>query len=440
MEHLQAARVLMGDSLGFHIVFALLGIGLAVCMSLLEFIALRRKDPALRENARLLSYVATVLVVTGVISGTVIALQMFLIWPGVLQFGGSVIGLGFTLEGYMFILEAVFLAYYVASWNRIKGYAHWLLSIPVIIGSTGSAFFITAVNAFMNNPVGFNYINGKVTNPQPAEALFSLTSFSQFFHSVSGYYLTAALVVTAAYAWVLLRKKTLKVGTPKTAKTIVQLFALLSALLVVVTALIGHISAQYVAQYEPTKLAAIELQKETQSNAPLLIGGTANPDGSATGGIEIPGGLSILIGGTTDTVVKGLEETPQELWPPLILHSLFTIKMAFVGIIGTILAYFVYRTIRHRKRDYPSTLLRLLIIAPFLSVAVIELGWMLTELGRQPYAVYGYVLTKDAVTTHSEVWALAWLFPVVFILLLILTIWAIRLTISRFTPQKKGAY
>ncbi len=440
MEHLQAARVLMGDSLGFHIIFALLGIGLAVCMSLLELISLKRKDNALRENARLISYVATVLVITGVISGTVIALQMFLIWPGVLQFGGSVIGLGFTLEGYMFILEAVFLAYYVASWNRLKGYAHWLLSIPVIIGSTGSAFFITAVNAFMNNPVGFDYINGQVLNPQPAEALFSVTSFSQFFHSVSGYYLTAALVVTAAYAWVLLRKKQLKVGTPKTAQTIVKIFGVFSGLLVISTMLIGHVSAQYVAEYEPTKLAAIELQKETQANAPLLIGGSANPDGSASGGLEIPGALSWLIGGSTDTVVQGLEETPQELWPPLILHTLFTIKMALVGVIAITLLYFSYHILRKRARAYPRALLKLLVIAPFLSAAVIELGWMLTELGRQPYAVYGYVLTKDAVTTHSEVWALAWLFPTVFILLLALSIWAVLLTVKRFIPYNKGVY
>lgn len=440
MEHLQAARVLMGDSLGFHIIFALLGIGLAVCMSLMELIAIKRKDDAILENARLVSYIATVLVITGVISGTVIALQMFLIWPGVLDFGGSVIGLGFTLEGYMFILEAVFLAYYVASWKKLRGYAHWLLSIPVIVGSTGSAFFITAVNAWMNNPVGFDFVNGEITNPRPAEALFSITSFSQFFHSVSGYYLVASLVITAAYAWVLLRNKKLKVGTSKTALVIVRAFGLTSAILVVSTALIGHISAQYVAQYEPTKLAAIELLKETQSNAPLLLGGTANDDGSSTGGVEIPGGLSLLVGGSTETSVKGLNETPQELWPPLILHFLFNLKMAFVAIIGLTLLIFMYYYYKRPRSVPPRLVLAALVATPFLAITVIELGWMLTELGRQPYAVYGYILTKDAVTTHSEVWALAWLFPTVFILLLILTIWAVRLTIKRFTPIKKGAH
>lgn len=440
MEHLPAARALMGDSLGFHILFVILAIGLAVCTSLMEFLAIKRKDSVLRENARLLSYISTVLVVTGVISGTVIALQMFLIWPGILQFGGKVIGLAFTLEGYMFILEAVFLAYYVATWKTLKGYMHWLLSLPIIIGSTGSAFFITAVNAFMNNPVGFDMVNGKLVNPRPQEALFSITSFSQFFHSVSGYYLVAALVVTGAYAWVLLRGKKLKAGTPKTALSIVRIFGVFSALLIVSTTLIGHVSAQYVAKYEPTKLAAIELQKETQTNAPLLLGGVANSDGSATGGISIPGALSWLAGGTTSTSVQGLDETPRDLWPPLILHFLFNLKMAFVGIIGITLVAFLYYYFKKRTTTPPKTLLLALSISPFLAAAVIELGWMLAELGRQPYAVYGYVLTKDAVTTHSEVWALAWLFPVVFILLLLLTIWGVRLTISRFTPLQKGVY
>lgn len=440
MEHLQAARVLMGDSLGFHIIFALLGVGLAVCMSLMEFLALKRKDEALRENARLLSYVASVLVVTGVISGTVIALQMFLVWPGVLDFGGEVIGLGFTLEGYMFILEAVFLAYYVASWKKIKGYAHWLLSLPIIIGSTGSAFFITAVNAWMNNPIGFDFVDGKLINPRPEEALFSITSFSQFFHSTIAYYLVATLLITAVYAWILLRKKTLKVGTPNTALFILRTFGITSAGLIIVVVLIGHISAQYVARYEPTKLAAIELLQETQTNAPLLIGGTANSDGSASGGISIPGGLSFLVGGNTQTEVKGLNEIPKDQWPPLILHFLFNLKMAFIGILGITLLAFTYHFFKHKKKTPPKPLLIALIISPILAVTIVELGWMLTELGRQPYAVYGYILTKDAVTTHSEVWALAWLFPVVFALLFVLTIWAVLLTIKRFTPLKKGSH
>ncbi|HEY5667818.1 MAG TPA: cytochrome ubiquinol oxidase subunit I, partial [Candidatus Saccharimonadales bacterium] len=137
MEHLNAGRVLMADSLGFHIIFALLGVGLPLCMLFVEWLAIRRKSNPMRESARLWSYVVSVLVIGGVLSGSVVALQMFLIWPGILQFGGHAIGFAFMLEGYMFIIEAVFLALYVKTWKSIQGYKHLLLGVPVLLGATG---------------------------------------------------------------------------------------------------------------------------------------------------------------------------------------------------------------------------------------------------------------------------------------------------------------
>lgn len=443
MEELHAGRVLMGDSLGFHIVFALLGVGLALCMSIMEYLSIKRKDAALRENARLVSIIATILVVTGVVSGTVVALQMFLIWPGILDFGGEAVGMGFTLEGYFFIVEAVFLAFYMATWNRFKGYKHWALSLPIIIGSTGSAIMITAVNAWMNHPQGFDIdAGGHLINPKPVEALFTQTTLLQSIHSILAYYMTTALFVAGAYAYVLYRNKKLKVGSPKTARYIVSTFMLFSSLLMLVIIVFGDISAKYVAKHEPTKLAAIELLDKTQSNAPLIIGGTSNAEGGANGGVRINGGLSWLVGGSSKTEVKGLDNVPKSEWPPLFLHTLFTIKMVLSGVLVLILGLFALKRFRAPDKAYSKKLMSAVIAAPIISLTIVELGWMLTEIGRQPYAVYGHVLTADAFTTNQGVIALGWIFPTAFLVLFVLTIISIKLAINRFpgmpSPVKKG--
>lgn len=155
MDHVNAGRVLMGDSLGFHIIFVMLGIALPLFTLFIEYWAIRRKSAELMKTAKLWSYIASVLVVTGVISGTVVALQMFFVWPGILQFGGKVIGVGFMLEGYAFLIEAIALAFYVATWNKIKGYKHIFIGAFIPLGAALSGVLITAVNAWMNHPTGF---------------------------------------------------------------------------------------------------------------------------------------------------------------------------------------------------------------------------------------------------------------------------------------------
>lgn len=437
MEHIEAGRILMGDSLGFHIIFALLGVGLPVCFSLMEFLSIRRGDKALREHARLWSFVASLLVITGVISGIVVALQMFLIWPGVMDFGGSAIGIGFSLEGYAFLFEAIFLAYYMKTWDKLKGYAHWVLSIPIVVGATLSAYLITAVDAWMNHPSGFDYVNGQVVNPRPAEAIFNQTALLQGTHSIISYYLTAALVVVAAYAWMTWRGKRPVAGTATTTRYIMRTFVLLATGLLVAVAVLGDLSSKYLAKHEPTKFAAMELIHDTQSNAPLVIGGNLDKDHTVQGGIEIPGALSVLTDWSSDTVVKGLDQTPKHLWPPLVIHTLFGIKMLLVVVLAgiAITGAWVLRKRSQAAQRIPRALLAGLVAAPVVSIVVLELGWMMTELGRQPFAVYGYLLTKDAMTSNAGVYQLGWIFPAAFLVLLVATIFSLRVLLKHYTPS-----
>lgn len=435
MEQLEAGRVLMGDSLGFHIIFALLGVGLPLAISIFEFIAIRRKDNALRETVRLWSHITGILAVIGVLSGTIVAMQMFFVWPGVIDFGGKVISPAFMLEGYAFMIEAVFLAFYLKTWQRIKGYKHWLLSLPIIAGSTASAFFITSVDAWMNHPTGFNYVNGQIVNAQPWHAIFSTTSLIQSGHSILTYYMTTLFAIMSVYAWVLLRNKKFKVGNAKLASFILHRSAIIGLCMLVAVAVMGDVSGKYLAENEPTKLAAIELRDTTTANAPLILGGTAQADGSAKGGIVIPGALSLLAGNSTSTVVKGLDQTPSHLWPSLVVHTLFDIKMLLVGILVLIPVAFLYGYYKINNFLTNKWVLRTLVLLPFISLTTLELGWVMTEMGRQPYAVHGYVLTSEAMTKSQGVIQLGWVFPAAFLLLFVLTAIAVRLAIVRYKPN-----
>jgi cytochrome d ubiquinol oxidase subunit I len=434
MNHLEAGRIFMGDSLAFHIIFALLGVGLPLMISIFEFMAIRRKDNSLREATRLWSYISGVLVVTGVLSGTVVALQMFLIWPGILNYGGKAIAPAFMLEGYAFIIEAVFLAFYLKTWDKLKGYAHWVLSLPIVFGAGASAFLITAVDAWMNHPTGFTVLDGKVTDPHPWQAIFNMTSYLESTHSILGYYLTATLVIMGAYAVVLLRKKKAKPADVKTAKFIMQRTAIMAVCFLAAIAVYGDLSGKYLATYEPTKLAAIELRDTTTTNAPLIIGGTPQNDGSAKGGVAVPGLLSFVVGNNTSTTVQGLDATPQNEWPPLVIHTLFDFKLLLIALLLVIPVTFLYGLYRAKKFAFSKGMLVTTTTLPFISLAVIELGWMVTELGRQPYSVYGYQLTSEVYTKSQGVLALAWLFPVAYVVLLVVTLAAIKITINNFKP------
>lgn len=437
-ESLHAARVLMGDSLGFHIVFVMFGIGLPVIFSLLEFIGIKKQNQKLIDAAKFISYIATVLVVVGVVSGTLIAIQMSLMWPKLPEFGSAIIGLPFMFEGYAFILEAIFLGYYMFTWDRIKGYRHWVLSLPVILGAFLSAFFITSVNSWMNKPGGFDFVDGKIVNPDIWAGIFTPTTFFMVSHSVLGYYLAIFFTVIAGYAWYLLRHKA-KGQSKDTAHFIISRFAVISFVIVMAIGAIGHFQTQYLATSQPRKLAAIELVPQTTTNAPYIIGGELSEDGTTVeGGIRIPNGLSILAGNSPDTEVKGLNEFPREDWPSLIVNKIFEFKMLLVGILIMVPLLFLaaYRFRRDKAFTKPY-LIGFLVAAP-MAFIVIELGWMVTELGRQPFVVNGYLRTEDAFVNNPGIIQWGYIFPTLFVVLLVVSIIAVRQVIKSYSYLVTG--
>lgn len=445
IEGLHAARVFMGDSLGFHIIFVMFGLTLPILVSWFEWMGIRRKDPKLTAVAKFWSKIMTALVITGVISGTIIALQMSLVWPGILKFGGEVIGLPFMFETYFFLIEAVFLALYMATWNnkRISPKLHWVFGLFVIFGATMSAFAITSINGWMNKPSGFEYIDGKIVNIDVWQAVFSDTALVEFFHSMPAYYFAVSLVVAGAYAIKLLKNKYKDRLTKKFEIDwfIIKRLMWFAAAMLVALVITADITGKYLAKHEPSKLAAIEVVRQTDTNVPLLLGGVAMQDGSIVGPhFEIPSGLSVLAYNSPNAEVKGLNEFPKEEQPPLYVHTFFDIKLTLIGGLVLIFALYFFAYFVRPKWLAKWWVLTPVSVMGIMAIVVIELGWMLTEIGRQPWAVRGFVKTEEALTQTHDITTFGYLFPVAYGVLFVVTAFAVRKIImdeSRHNGVKK---
>lgn len=437
-----AARVLMGDSLGFHILIALFGVGLPLLLLIFEYIALRRHDQRLLSHVEAWSKVATVLVIAGVISGTIISFQMSLVWPTFMKLAGPVVGQSFMLEGNAFLLEAIFLGFYVATWRKLKGYKHWWLTWPMMIGATGSAVFITTINGWMSQPQGYAWQNGQMVSTNYLSAAFSTTSNFKILHSVLSYYAATALVVGAVYAWLYLKRRT-KPHDQQFYKSVAIELYIVAAICLIGVVIVGDLSARYMATQEPRKLAAFELHQYTGDQAPLYIGGSLNTStGQVSGALKIPDGLSVLVGGSKHTVVAGLDQSQPSNWPPLVTHLLFDL-MVMLGVLSLLLpaAAVIVAWLRRRAKaklwawlEHPVW--RISLLAAPLTIVVIELGWALAEIARQPWTIDGLLLTKDAFTTSDGVLKFGYIFPILFVILLTLTAIATVITIKRFRPKE----
>lgn len=440
-EGLHAARTLMGDSLGFHIIFVLFGLTLPILVAWFEWMGIRKKDSKYTETAKFWSKIMALLVITGVVSGTVVALQMSLVWPGILNFGGEVIGLPFMFETYAFLVEAIFLSLYMLTWNKVSPKVHWFFGIMVALGANASAFVITSVDAWMNNPTGFEYVNGKFENVDVVAAMFSQTSFVQFIHSMPAYYFAASTAISAIYSAKLLRlKHKERLSTAhKMDWVIIRKLVGFAAIMLVALFITADITGKYLAKHEPTKLAALELHYNTSDNAPLLVGGVAGPNDTIRGPhFKVPGALSWLAGNSTSTVVEGINATPEKERPPLWIHTLFDIKMTLITFLAV--AFPAYFLMRWKKPEWLRQRWTLLVmaIAGWFGIVLVELGWMMTEIGRQPWSVRGYVTTAQAMTTH-DVSFISIIFPVAYVLLFTMTLLGLRKIVRDNKHAVKGA-
>ena len=425
MDVVTAGRSLIADTLAFHLFFVLFGVGLPVMIAGLEGYSIYKKDSKLRAVARSWSRALVVLFIAGAISGTIVSLQFSLLWPVFTTLAGKVVGVSFALEGFAFLVEVLFLSVYMLSWDKFKPVWHWLCGVVVALSALTSAFFITTVNAWMNTPRGFKLnSHGNPIDINTRQAVFNPAATTEILHSILAYLVASALALLAVYAWMLWRRK-LKSSAIVQAKKLMLGLAVASLILASAVGLAGDRSAKFLAHNEPYKLAAAEGLTSTQNGAPLLIGGIVS-GGQVKHALKVPKLLSFLATGHFNGKVIGLNQIPPGDRPPLVVHYFFDSMVAIGMVIVFVpLAYLIARW-RGWAWAHSKIFLGLLVACAFLAIAACELGWMLTEFGRQPYAVRGVLKVSQAVTTDKKVIGLAEIFPVLYLVLFGLTIVGLR--------------
>jgi cytochrome d ubiquinol oxidase subunit I len=399
-----------------------------VIISLLEFYGIVTKRPRAIALAHTWAKALVILFIAGAVSGTIVSLQFDLLWPKFMSFIGKTVGLAFALEGTMFFVEAIFLSVYMLSWKRVKPWIHWLIGLPVALGAIGSAVFITSANAFMNAPAGFKVNSkGQPYDIHITQEMFTRTMFNEVTHSILAYLLSTALVLVAVYAW-LYRKKRHAADRIWMRKVIVGLLslALVFAVLLGVT---GDMSAQYLEKREPVKFAAMEGIEKTEKHAPLILGGIVSGN-KIKDAVVIPGLLSFLADNNFYGEVKGLNITSSQYRPSLVVHYFFDGMVFADGLLVIVPLLFLLFNKFYRRWAWNRFSLHILVICGFLAVIATEFGWLVTELGRQPYIISGVMTVGDALTTSKSVIQLGFIFPTFFILLLIVTAVTLRKTMS----------
>ncbi len=404
----------MGISLAFHIVFAAVGVALPVLMVMADIGWLRSRDPAYLELSKRLAKGTSILFAVGAVSGTVLSFELGLLWPKFMGTFGEVIGLPFGLEGFAFFTEAIFLGIYLYGRGKVSPGFHLFSGVAVAVSGAASAFFVVLVNACMNLPAGFRMEGGSPVEIDPLAAMFSPSWRHQTLHVLLSCYQATAWAMAGIHAALLLRRPHSQVN--RKALGLVLPVACFTALAQLLS---GDYSAREVAAQQPVKLAALEGQFRTERGAPLRLGGL--PDearGETPYAIEIPGGLSYLAFRDRHAVVAGLDSVPRDEWPPVRgVHLAFQVMvasgsaMAAIAVLAMVLAW--------RKRGLPEArwFLKLLIVASPLGVVAMEAGWLVTELGRQPWIIRGAMRTRDAVTPFGPIMPTFFLFSLVYLLL-----------------------
>ena len=393
-SNLGAARAQMGLSLGWHIVFACLGVGFPALILIAEWRGIHGDADAMRL-ARTWAKVAGVLFAVGAVSGTILSFEMGLLWPRLMGEFGAVFGLPFALEGFAFFIEAIFLGIYLHAWDRLSPMRHLASGIPVAVAGVASAFFVVTANSWMNDPQGFTMVNGRVTDPQPLVAMFNKATPVETIHMILAAFMVTGFLVASVYAAARLRGR-----SDRYHRLGLMLPLIVATVITPAQIVVGDIAAREVADNQPIKLAAMEGIGATEVGAGEHIGGIFL-NGQLQFAIVLPHVLAFLAKGDPNATVAGLDSVPAADRPEAVtlIHLSFD---TMVGIGFLLLGLGVWMLVRWIRRRGPPTsrwFLRAALVAGPGAVVAMECGWITTEVGRQPWIVYNVMRTSDAVNT-----------------------------------------
>ncbi|HXG10850.1 MAG TPA: cytochrome ubiquinol oxidase subunit I [Gemmataceae bacterium] len=438
MDTLTAARAQMGLSLGFHMVFAAFGIGLPLLMVIAEGLWLRTGRPHYLELARKWGKATGLLFAIGAVSGTALSFELGLLWPVFMKFAGAAVGPAFALEGFAFFIEAIFLGLYLYGWDRLSPRAHWLAGIPVAVSGMLSGAIVVAVNAWMQTPVGFERgPHGELVSVDPLAPFRTPSWVHLAVHSTLSCYTAVGFAVAGVYAAGLLRGR--RDDYHRAGLTLAMLLGAAAALLMPLS---GDLNGRVVAKHQPAKLAAMEALFETRAGAPLLIGGLPDPaTGTVRFGLEIPYGLSLLAAHDPNAVIRGLNDFPSDERPDVVwVHLAFQVMVGAGFLLAALGLWFLWAWWRGRVVESRRLLQALLLGSP-LGFVALEAGWVVTELGRQPWTVYGVMRTREAVTPAAEVTASLAVFTLLYLgLAAVLVVLLRRLATGGPSGAKGGSH
>jgi cytochrome d ubiquinol oxidase subunit I len=365
---------------------------------------LRRQDEDALRLARRWAKVMAVLVAVGAVSGTVLSFDMGLLWPRLMGTYGAAIGIPFSFEGIFFLLEAIFTAIYLYGWDRLPPWAHFWSLVPVAVTGIGGALSVVAANSWMNDPAGFTVAHGRITHVDPVAVFFNGATYYEAPHMILAAYMVAGGLTATPYAVGLLRGRRdryhrLGFLLPFTVAAVATPFQIG----------VGDTAARAVASQQPVKFASMEYVPFTTRGATEWLGGVWYHGHVVTGtGIGIPDADSLLVGFSPHTQVTGWSTVPPGLRPPMptLIHLSFDLM---VGIGSAMLLWAVWLAVCWwRRRDLPrgrpgTVFLAGGALSGVAAVAAMEAGWVVTEVGRQPWTVYHVLTTSQAATTAGGV-------------------------------------
>jgi cytochrome bd ubiquinol oxidase subunit I len=426
------ARSQMGMSLAFHIIFAVIGMAMPLLMVVSEGCYLWTRNPIYMELSKRWAAGTTILFAVGAVSGTVLSFELGLLWPKFMEYAGAIIGMPFSLEGFAFFTEAIFLGIYLYGWNRVPPVLHWLAGIVVAVSGVLSAIFVVLANAWMNAPAGFDVVNGQPVNINPIAAMFNPASLHETIHMVLAAYVATAFLVAGIHSFFLLREP--QSVFHRASCSIALIVACVSIPLQMFS---GDFAAREVAKLEPPKLAAMEAHYKTGTGVPLVVGGIPNDDtGKVSYAFQIPYGLSMLVGYNPQTKVVGLEDFPRDQWPNVgLVHCSFDIMVGTGSAMLAVAVWVVWIWWRTRRLPDNKWLLRALVCSAPLGFIAVETGWFVTELGRQPWIIYGVMRTRDAVTPMPGLFVPFTTFTIVYLLLGVIVIFLLRRQFLETRPR-----
>lgn len=432
MTDLLSARSLMALSLGFHIIFAVVGMAMPLLMVIAEWRWIRTGREVYLDLAKRWAKGTAILFAVGAVSGTVLSFQLGLLWPRFMEWAGPIIGPAFSIEGFAFFTEAIFLGIYLYGWNRVRPLMHLASGVLVTLSGIASGVFVVLANGWMNTPTGFTVVDGLPTDIDPIAALLNPSGLVQVPHMIIAAFASTGFVVAGIHAFLLLRN-------PRNVfhQKALMIAFLIGGLAALAQPLSGHTLAAAVAEFQPTKLAAFEGQFKTEAGAPFRLGGVVDSERETVRyAVEIPYGLSLLVYADPNATVRGLDQTPRDLWPPIgIVRTSFQV-MVIVGfaMAGLALVGFWYWWRRGDLSTSPWLLKAMVAAAPLGFIAT-EAGWVSTEVGRQPWVITGFLKTADAVTPMPGLVIPLVMYGLLYVLLGIVVVWLMLRHVSASPEQ-----